>query len=101
MFAEVGDYDICSLCGWENDLIDLQEMYRPMGPNHVSLEEAQKIFAEKGPRKSRHPSVQPRPIETYTRDPKWRRLDRSKDKPREIGDPDGKKVEELYYWYWN
>lgn len=99
MFSEIGNYDICSICGWENDILDLQEMYRPMGPNKVSLEEAQEIFAEKGPRKSRFPSLQPPSLEKLQRDPQWRPLDRNKDKPRKIP-YDSKDVKDLYYWYW-
>jgi hypothetical protein len=101
MFSALNAQDeICLICGWQNDLVDLQAMYQPMGPNKVSLEEAQKIFAEKGPRKSRFRSLQPPPLETFKRDPKWRPLDRTKDTPQQI-DPDATNPEDIYYWYWH
>ncbi len=110
MFSALNEQsEICQICGWHNDLVDLQEMYRPVGPNHVSLEDAQKNFVQIGATEPRfvneekfikHPFVR-KPTAEDVRDPKWRPLDRNKDKPREIGDPFGKKLEELYYWYWN
>jgi Cysteine-rich CPCC len=101
MFSALNEQsEICLICGWQNDLVDLQEMYHPMGPNDVSLEEAQKNFKEigaKAPKSLGH--VRP-PTKEDMRDPKWRPLDRAKDTRREIN-TNSQTPEEIYYWHWN
>ena len=101
MFSALNDQgEICDICLWQNDLVDLQAMFEPMGPNKVSLETAQRNFVALGAidqhfvDKVRHPS------EKDVRDSKWRPLDRNRDKPRAI-DPDSSDLEDCYYWYWN
>jgi hypothetical protein len=91
--------EICPICFWQNDLTDLETMYEPVGPNNVSLEEAQQNFAKFGAVEERFAPKVRRPDETDIRAPKWRPLDRRKDTPRKIN-ADSAKHEELYYWYW-
>lgn len=48
------DYDICPICGWEND--DLQNAFpdRKGGANHISLNEARTQFRETKKRLVKH-----------------------------------------------
>lgn len=40
-----GSYDICPICFWEDDKIQLKELSYPNGANHISLDEARRNFA--------------------------------------------------------
>lgn len=44
-----GSYEICSVCFWEDDAIQLRWPDWPGGANRPTLIEAQKIFQETGP----------------------------------------------------
>jgi hypothetical protein len=94
-----GSDDICPICFWHDDLIDLETMYEPMGPNKVSLEQAQKNYAEFGAKEKRLVE-NVRPATNFEKDENWRMLDRIKDTPKDI-DPEAKEPSDLYYWYWN
>lgn len=41
----VGEYDICSVCGWENDPVQLAHPDFAGGANHMSLQEARRAYA--------------------------------------------------------
>jgi hypothetical protein len=101
MFAEgPGSFEICDICFWQDDLIDLEEMYEPWGPNRVSLEDGQKNFADFGATEKRF-LEHVRSVNTNdVKEPKWRMLDRSKDNPKDIN-PEATNFKDLYYWYWN
>ncbi|OCB00116.1 CPCC family cysteine-rich protein [Clostridium beijerinckii] len=43
-----GNYDICSVCFWEDDPIQLNNPNYEGGANHVSLNQARKNFLEFG-----------------------------------------------------
>ena len=79
----LGSDDICPICFWHDDLIDLEQMYEPMGPNKVSLEQAQKNYKEFGASEKlfiKNVSS----IKNEEKDKDWRILDRTKDVPRDI-----------------
>lgn len=94
----VGSDDICPICFWQDDSIDLEAMYEPMGPNHVSLEQAQKNYQKFGASEKHFVGNVHRPKDEE-KDLKWRMLDRKKDTPREIN-PYSNNIEDIYYWYW-
>jgi Cysteine-rich CPCC len=66
---ETGHYEICAVCGWEDDRADntrrLGGPDAPSGPNHISLTEARANFASFGAADQRsRPRVRdPRPEE--------------------------------------
>lgn len=64
-----GTFEICEVCGWEDDRVQLDDPDWVGGANGLSLRQAQKNFAMFGPR---------RPIrgglEQYRRDPDWKPL---------------------------
>lgn len=39
-----GQYDICPVCFWEDDGLDIGEIDEHSGPNHLSLREGRKNF---------------------------------------------------------
>ena len=43
---ERGSYEICSMCGWEDDYVQLRDPDLKGGANHESLREAQQNFIE-------------------------------------------------------
>lgn len=42
--TKVGEYDICPICNWENDPIQLDHPDLSGGANHMSLKEAQTAY---------------------------------------------------------
>jgi hypothetical protein len=48
--APPGTYEICKVCGWEDDLVQFRDPDYPEGANHVSLREARAEFARRGRR---------------------------------------------------
>lgn len=98
-----GSYDICPICGWEDDLSQLR-FPRTGGANKVSLIDGQRNFATYGESDPRHPPLGRPPGADDTRDPGWRPLDETRD---EIEDPVPgfdygatftQDRTELYYW---
>ena len=42
--TQVGEYDICEICDWENDPIQLKNPNFSGGANHMSLLEAKEAY---------------------------------------------------------
>jgi hypothetical protein len=70
-----GSYDICGVCFWEDDPIQLQDPDYEAGANSVSLRQAQRNFLEFGAcdREMLH-NVRP-PAKDEARDKNWKPLD--------------------------
>lgn len=67
-----GDWDICPVCFWENDPVQLRDPDMPGGANKVSLRQGQRNFAEFGAcEREMLPHVHP---EGFLRDPNWQPL---------------------------
>ncbi|MBR0051781.1 MAG: hypothetical protein IJK10_08200 [Firmicutes bacterium] len=47
IFDEKGGYEICPVCGWEDDPVQRREPDLAGGANKLSLNEARKAWAEK------------------------------------------------------
>ncbi len=45
-FEDENDHDTCSVCGWENDVLQLEDPQYDGGANHISLNEARRNYAE-------------------------------------------------------
>jgi hypothetical protein len=110
MFDEPpGSYDICSICFWEDDPVQLRHPLLASGANRVSLVAAQANFSGLGacePRLIEHCRT---PTPDEVREPGWRPADTSVDD----FEPDGLSAGSagtgprdrttLYYWrdtYW-
>jgi hypothetical protein len=107
MFAESpGSYDICEVCGWEDDALQLEfATTLDGGANTITLLGAQREFAQAAGRLARkHPGATvPR-----DRDPTWRPIDLARDRfpqwTNEVAERAPAPDESLYYWratFWN
>jgi hypothetical protein len=71
---EPGSYDICPVCGWEDDLSQLR--FPTMGGANAPLVECQKDHAN--PRDWEHPTTTPEEM-GYEQDAGWRPIDLDQD----------------------
>ena len=46
--SERGVYDICPVCSWEDDGLDIDKMDEHSGPNHMTLNEGRNNFQKHG-----------------------------------------------------
>ncbi len=111
---EPGSYDICNVCYWEDDLMQLRFLRSAWGPNHVSLIEAQKNYQAFGAMEMRFISNVRPPKADEPRELGWRMVDPEFDNiedhsasgfdaqpPSRVPYPDDSTA--LYYWrptYW-
>lgn len=91
-----GSYDICPICFWEDDPIQLASPDSPGGANKLSLIDAQKNYQKIGASEERFIGNVRRPTAIDQRDPSWHPFDLIHDKKYE-----GKfqaDMSVLYYW---
>ena len=43
-FEKVGDFDICEVCGWQDDLVQLDDPDEEDCANHMSLNQAKEAW---------------------------------------------------------
>lgn len=99
----VGSYDICPICKWEDDDVQLRFPDFAGGPNAPSLIEAQRNFAQCGASDPRSVSSVRRPAAEDIRDPGWRPVDPQRDLFKMERRQDGTRewpaeYSRLYYW---
>lgn len=104
MFAEPpGSYDICEICFWEDDAVQLEYATTLAGgANGITLEQAQLsylAFAAEARGGTEHTRL---PTPGDRRDAEWRPIDRSIDDFADFPAPRHERVpeldERLYYW---
>lgn len=89
-----GSYDICPVCGWEDDAVQLANPCSEGGANRESLHNCQKCVESRSTEK----------ITAFERDPVWRPLNREEvayfqaAKRREHWTFMGETAPELAYW---
>ncbi|MBN8460155.1 MAG: hypothetical protein J0M04_20200 [Verrucomicrobia bacterium] len=105
-----GSYDICPICFWEDDGLQLAFPMMEGGANSNSLFECQRDFARTGACEPRFVRNVRAPKEDESRDPRWREFDPSVDPHLDWDSPDDAELwkaatpeANLYYWqlgYW-
>src|SRR5690348_15638322 len=67
-----GNYEICHVCFWEDDPVQLLDPWFKVGANKVSLQEAQKNYAEVGASEPQFRANVKGVLPGDERDPLWR-----------------------------
>jgi len=97
-----GSYEICEVCYWEDDGVQLLDPAYQGGANGPSLIECQTNFQRLGASEARFVDEVRLPDNEETRDPEWRpavasdlRWSRA---PQDLSDEEYRRVESWYYW---
>ncbi|HBF85195.1 MAG TPA: hydrolase [Streptomyces sp.] len=98
MFVEMGSYDICSVCFWEEDLAQLRWPWS-FGANAVCLVDAQRNYQRFGAMEERFLKHVRPPAQDEPLDPEWRPIDPSRDS-FETPSNSGAWPEDLGALYW-
>ncbi|MGF1546889.1 MAG: CPCC family cysteine-rich protein [Thiotrichales bacterium] len=80
---EPGSHQVCPICYWEDNLVQLRFPLMAGAANHVSLLEGQRNFAACGAAESRHAGETRSPFGHEGRDAGWRPLEPARDNPEE------------------
>src|SRR5262249_13376907 len=100
-----GSFDICPICFWEDDIVQLRFPDYAGGANRPSLMEAQRDFAEFRASKICHIHRVRSPTQEDLRDPDWRPVDPQRDLFKNLDRGEGTddwprptECTRLYYW---
>jgi len=98
-----GTDEICPVCFWQDDLLCLLEPFEALGPNKVSLAQAQRNFSLLGVCDPRYGDLKGRLLDStnFAADEEWRPIDLAKDRFSKDHYPEDKA--QTYYWrpdYW-
>ena len=66
-----GTFDICEVCGWEDDYVQFNDPDYKGGANKVSLREAQRNFVKFGARDEQSQQLIKRSTIGFVKDSKW------------------------------
>lgn len=102
--GDPGTEEICPICYWQDDLFGLLDPFRALGPNKVSLIQAQGNFALLGLCDPRYVAAKGRLVDParFTLDAGWRLIDLAKDRFAQDGSYPADEAT-AYYWrpgYW-
>jgi len=97
-----GSHEICEVCFWEDDGVQILDPAYAGGANGSSLMECQANFQRQGASQDRFVGEVRPPADGESRDPEWRpaleadlRWARA---PRDLSDEEYKRVDTWYYW---
>ena len=92
-----GSDEICPICYWQDDASGLRYPTIALGPNKVSLVEAQHNFLENGASEARLRQFVRSPTALEPKDPQWRPFDQQKDENQDARDA-WPEDQQPYYW---
>src|SRR5688572_26719578 len=69
---ERGSYDICPICFWEDDIVQIADPWYDGGANSPALVQAQRTFSEIGAIEQRFTGHVRAPSSSEAKDPEWR-----------------------------
>jgi hypothetical protein len=96
-----GSYEICSICFWEDDPVQLLDPGFTGGANRLSLVECQANYTRFGACEQRFIS-NVRPVLNEERDPEWQPAQQRDLKharaPRDLTREESDRLETWYYW---
>ncbi|MEQ0557465.1 CPCC family cysteine-rich protein [Amycolatopsis sp. NEAU-NG30] len=102
MFADPpGNHEICRVCFWEDDNIQLRWPDRPGGANSLSLIDAQRAYAELGAMEHRFTGIVRMAAPDEPLDDGWRPVDLAVDdfEPMDVSEaPWPADLTSLYWW---
>ena len=97
-----GSYDICHICYWEDDPVQILDPWFPGGANVPSLVDAQRSFRECGAMEKRFVPNVSGALPSDERDAEWRPVvedDRSFARaPRDLSEAEHAVLDVWYYW---
>jgi hypothetical protein len=86
---KLGSDDICDICYWQDDIISYSEPQIAIGPNKVSLVQAQENYIKFGASEEGLKKYIKFINNNYTKNKQWRVIDLKTDKPTQSSE---------YYW---
>ena len=97
-----GSYEICRICFWEDDPVQILDPWYAGSANRPSLVEAQQNFVAFGACEQRLKAFVRPVVSTDERDPEWRHVD-DRDRPairapRDLAENEWKDLNAWYYW---
>ena len=103
VFEQSGNYEICPICFWEDDGVQLADPWFAGGANVPGLVEAQKNYKKYGAMEKRFQGNVRKPTDNDEKDSEWRLVDESDREfvttPREI-EEQLKNNRVIPYEYW-
>jgi hypothetical protein len=97
-----GCYEICEVCFWEDDPVQLLDPWFAGGANRPNLADAQAAYAKIGAIEQRLLQHVRAALPTDARDPAWRPVSESDRsfvrKPRDLSDDEYRELVVWYYW---
>ena len=74
-----GSFEICPVCFWQDDIVQIADPYYEDGANRSNLVEAQKVYKSIGASETRRLEFVEPPTEDQQIDPRWRPFDPARD----------------------
>lgn len=95
-----GSYEICVVCFWEDDAVQLRWPTYEGGANRPSLIDSQRAYAEQGAMEYRFTGIVRKPTAAEAREPSWRPIDPEQDSFEERGVQEAAWPNDLTTLYW-
>lgn len=95
-----GSYEICKVCFWEDDAVQLRWPTYEGGANRPNLVDSQRAYAEQGAMEHRFTGLVRQPTEAEAREDGWRPIDPMRDSIEDRGVQEAAWPSDLTTLYW-